>query len=286
LTRTSETRGRLAIGWAVKRAREQLEALWAWVAGGFGASSAGDGVLPPRRLRARTGAPGAEEFVLGGRDAAHQLVAGLESAGEGAQTVRAVLDFGCGSGRVLPHVAALAREARCFGCDVDRGAIAWCARHRPELSWAVSGSEPGLPFEAESFDLVYSISVFSHLDEALQDRWLEELRRILVPGGVALLSVHGASALDDFRSGRASTSWCRSGAFARGPLGGGEFVFEAYVRSVWNRSDLPGVGSRYGLTFHGGEYLRHHWSDWLEVVAVRERAISGWQDLVVCRRIG
>ena len=273
------------MGWAIKRARELYEAQRAWVAGRCGVPSACDGALPPRRLRARTGAPGAVEFVDGGRDGARQLARALESTGGSLGMVRSGLDFGCGSGRVLPHVAALAPQARWYGCDVDGGAIAWAARHRPELSWAISGSEPPLPFASESFDLVYSISVFSHLDEALQDRWLGELRRILARGGAALLSVHGAHALEQFRSRQASTSWCRPGAFARGPLVAGEFAFEPYVRSVWNRSDLPGVGSEYGLAFHDGDYLRRHWSEWLEVVAVREQAISGWQDLVVCRRI-
>ena len=126
--------------------------------------------------------------------------------------------------------------------------------------------------------------MFSHLDEALQDRWLEELRRVLTPVGTALLSVHGSHALDEFRAGHARTSWCRGDAFARGPLTPGEFGFEPYARSFWNRSELPGVGGQYGLAFHGGEYLRRHWSQWLQVVDVRERAISGWQDLVVCRR--
>ena len=271
------------MAWAAKRAIELLEALRFGFAGALGWSSSG-ALIPPRRLRARTGAPGAVEFVEGGRGAAGQLALGAETAGLSIGSARAVLDFGCGSGRVLPHVAALAPEARCHGCDVDPSAIAWAARHRPELSWALSSSEPPLPYAGESFDLVYSISVFSHLDEALQDRWLEELRRVLTPGGTALLSVHGSHALDEFRAGHARTSWCRGDAFARGPLTPGEFGFEPYARSFWNRSELPGVGGQYGLAFHGGEYLRRHWSQWLQVVDVRERAISGWQDLVVCRR--
>ena len=283
LLRTSETRARLAAGWAVKRAVELLEATRLAIAGVYGRGNT-DALLPPRRLRARTGGAGAVQFVQGGRDAAAELALGVETAGLSMDSVRAVLDFGCGSGRVLPHVAALAPHVRCFGCDVDPSAIAWAARHRPELSWALSSSEPPLPYAEQSFDLVYSISVFSHLDEALQDRWLQELGRILAPGGAALLSVHGSHALDEFRAGHATTSWCRSDAFARGSLGPGEFVFEPYTRSLWNRSELPGVSGRYGLTFHGGEYLRRHWSQWLDVVEVRERAISGWQDLVVCRR--
>src|SRR5262249_13199613 len=130
------------------------------------------------------------------------------------------------------HIAALAPHTRCSGCDVDPGAIAWAARHLPELSWAVSGFEPPLPYPPESVNLVYSISVFSHLDEGMQDQWLADLRRILVPGGTALLSVHGNHALDEFRSGQSSTSWCRTGAFARGPLSADEFLFEPYTRSM------------------------------------------------------
>jgi SAM-dependent methyltransferase len=199
--------------------------------------------------------------------------------------LREVLDFGCGSGRVLPHFSALAAGARCTGCDVDPAAITWAARHLPDLEWVLSGAEPPLPFASERFDLIYSISVFSHLDERLQDRWLAELRRVLVPGGMALLSVHGHHAFEAFRSGRATTRWCPPGAFARGPLGHDELAFVPYRRSVWNRGELPGVAESYGLAFHGAGYVRRRWPQWLEVIEVRERAVADWQDLVVCRRV-
>jgi SAM-dependent methyltransferase len=222
------------------------------------------------------------EFVEGGRDAAHVLADAARSTGQPFEAVRSVLDFGCGAGRVLPHIAALARQADCAGCDVDADAIRWAFRHRPELQWSLSGFLPPLPFPAASFDVVYSISVFSHLDESLQGRWLGELVRALPTGGLALLSVHGRFAFEQFRSGRAKTGWCRREAFARAPLAESEFVFEPYVRSRWNVAELPGVGRGYGLAFHGARYVRDHWSREFEVLEVRERAISGWQDLVVC----
>ncbi len=193
-----------------------------------------------------------------------------------------MLDLGCGSGRVLPHVAALAPTARCVGCDVDRGAIDWATRHHPKCSWVVSPSAPPLPFADRSFELLYSISVLSHLGERAQDSWLAEIRRLLAPDGVALLSVHGGHAFEQFRAGRAHTAWCRSDAFARGPLEATEFVFEPYTRSVWNEGELPGVGPDYGLAFHGDHYLRAHFSRWLEVRAVLPTAMTAWQDIVVC----
>jgi SAM-dependent methyltransferase len=232
-------------------------------------------------LRARTGAPGIREFVVGGQAAARELEAAL---GEPFSAYRDILDFGCGSARVLPHVAAMSGGARCAGCDVDAEAIAWAQEHHADLVFAVSGDEPPLPFGAAGFDLVYSISVLSHLDELGQDRWLGELRRVLRPGGQALLSVHGRSAFEQFRRREVRTAWCPPEAFARGPLGEDELMFVPYRRDVWNRVDLPGVARSYGLTFHGEGYVRDHWGRWFEVEKIVPRALTGWQDAVVLRR--
>jgi SAM-dependent methyltransferase len=222
--------------------------------------------------------------VEGGREAASVLSDAARSAGRPLESLGSMLDFGCGSGRVLPHISTLAPQAECAGCDVDAAAIRWAVRHRPEFNWAVSDFLPPLPFEEGRYDLVYSISVLSHLDEDLQDRWLAELQRVLALGGVALLSVHGPFALEQFRIGRVRTGWCRSDAFARQPLAKDEFVFEPYVRSRWNARELPDVDAGYGLAFHGAGYLRERWSRAFDVLEVHERAISGWQDLVVCTK--
>jgi SAM-dependent methyltransferase len=272
----------LPLGWAVRRARELADPIALRRTGGPS--------VPPRRLRARTGAPGVSEFVAGGAAAAGELLeGGLSAAGVSVDGLGSVLDLGCGSGRVLPVAAArLPPDARCVGCDVDAAAIAWDRRRWPSLEWERTGFDPPLPFPGGSFDLVYSISVFSHLDERLSDAWAAEVERVLAPGGVALLSVHGASAFEQFRTGAVSTAWCRRGAFDRGPLGAGEFAFVPYRRSIWNEGELPGVGGEYGLAFHGGSYVRSRWSamfDVFDVVDVLERAITGWQDLVVCRKL-
>jgi SAM-dependent methyltransferase len=50
---------------------------------------------------------------------------------------------------------------------------------------------PPLPFEAESFDLVYALSVFTHLPTRMQRPWMEELLRVTVRGGHVVFSTHG-----------------------------------------------------------------------------------------------
>ena len=54
-----------------------------------------------------------------------------------------------------------------------------------------------LPFPNKHFDVVYSISVFTHLDEHMQDQWLSELRRVLKMDGVLLFTVHGSLAAQE-----------------------------------------------------------------------------------------
>ncbi len=112
--------------------------------------------------------------------------------------------------------------------------------------------------------------------------WLDEIKRVLTPGGIALLSMHGAHAFEQFRQGRMSTSWCPPAVFERGPLRSDEFVFVPYVRSFWNDGELPGVGREYGLAFAGAAHIRRSWGRSLQVVELRERALTDWQDVAVC----
>jgi Methyltransferase domain. len=67
-----------------------------------------------------------------------------------------------------------------------------------------------LDYANQSFDLVYAFSVFTHLDLKAQRRWRDELRRILRPRGILLLTLHGnaykgrltGKELEDFNLGR------------------------------------------------------------------------------------
>ncbi len=236
------------------------------------------------RLRARAGVPDRGAYVQAGIADSREIAQAAGVAGLELSRVSQVLDFGCGAGRVLRHVEALLPGARSTGCDVDAEAMGWAERYLPQLSVHLSGFGPPLPFRAGTFELVYSVSVFSHLDEGLQDRWLVELGRVLAAGGLALLSVHGESAFEAFRTGSVQSSWCPAQAFAREPLAEDEFVFEPYARSALNRRELSATGPGYGLSFHGRGYLAGHWGSFMEVLEVRSRAFSDWQDLVVCRR--
>ena len=56
--------------------------------------------------------------------------------------------------------------------------------------FVVNETMPPLPFPDRFFDFVYSISIFTHLPEAMQFAWLEEINRVLKAGGEAVISTH------------------------------------------------------------------------------------------------
>lgn len=87
-----------------------------------------------------------------------------------------VLDIGCGNKPYLPLIVD--RAASYFGVDAVEG---------PAVD-AVGVAE-ALPCEDESFDVVFCTQVLEHVDDPVQV--LDEIQRVLAPGGVVFLSTHG-----------------------------------------------------------------------------------------------
>ena len=147
--------------------------------------------VPPRQLIVKVaGTPDVEWFLESGRRAAESIRAATARNGRPLDEVRALLDFGCGCGRVLRHWIGMHGCER-HGCDTNDEAVEWCRRNLPFAQFEVNGLAPPLPYDDDRFDLVYALSVLTHLTEDLQRAWLRELRRVLAPGGLLLVSTHG-----------------------------------------------------------------------------------------------
>ena len=146
--------------------------------------------IPPARLRVLVTCAGPEGFVRGGaRDAAviRRVVA---DSGVELESLDAILDFGCGCGRIARHWAGL-EGPEIHGCDYNPRLVDWTARNLPFVQARRNGLEPPAPYPDERFDLVYALSIVTHLTESLAQRWLEEWRRILRPGGLLAFSTQG-----------------------------------------------------------------------------------------------
>jgi SAM-dependent methyltransferase len=159
-----------------------------------GTASRIDLPLPPRHLAARVfgiegwSDPDAAYEQLGAQTKA-QIVRLLPEGWSFAG--KRVLDFGSGAGRTLRHFAEEAETAEFWGCDIDGPSIAWMQENLcpPFHAWQ-SAHNPPLGLEHGSFDLIYAVSVFTHLTDN-STPWLLELHRTLKPGGILIATFMG-----------------------------------------------------------------------------------------------
>jgi SAM-dependent methyltransferase len=151
--------------------------------------------LPPPNLRMRVvGTTEVSWFLERGRLAEECIRAALVRAGAPLGARQAILDFGCGCGCVLRRWRRL--DARIYGTDINSRAIKWCRANLPFVEVSVNALAPPLSYGNASFDLVYALSVFTHLPIEMQFAWRDELRRVMRPGGHLLLTLHGEAFTD------------------------------------------------------------------------------------------
>ena len=227
-------------------------------------ADAPDGLpLPPASLRIRVvGTTDVAWFLERGCILERAIREALLRAGAPLDSGQAILDFGCGCGCVLRRWRGL--DARVSGTDLSRPAIKWCQAHLPFVGVDVNGFEPPLNYGDASFDLIYAISVFTHLPIEKQFVWRDELRRVLRPSGHLLLTLHG-----DAHFGRLKPE-------ERGVYEAGGCV----VR--WPKA----AGSNLCSTYHSPRFVRDRLADGWEFVEHVPGGAGGHppQDLVLLHK--
>lgn len=229
-----------------------------------------DSDLPPPHLRYRVHRSfDIEEYLSTGRAIASSISQAF--SGAGLDIARStVLDLGSGPGRVARWLKSDFPSVRMTCADIDDEAIHWAKDHTPGIaSFVATPHMPPTQFESCLFDAVYCISLFTHLDEHMQDSWLQEIARLLRPGGLLLATTHGELA----------TASCSAAELSQLRMRG--FLFR---KESARRVKLDGLPEFYQTTFHSKRYVLEHWSKYFEIVSYVPGGIQHHQDVVVLRK--
>jgi SAM-dependent methyltransferase len=148
--------------------------------------------IPPARLRVLVnGIPDLDWFLASGRAQTGYLRELLAEVGQPLDQMDAILEFGCGCGRMTRWWAADSARLDINACDYNSELVGWCQENLPFVRATTNDLRPPLPYPDDSFDFVYAFSVFTHLSVELAHSWLAEIRRISKPGGLIWFTVHG-----------------------------------------------------------------------------------------------
>ncbi len=146
--------------------------------------------IPPNRDLFETFKLNYELFFTDGQIAAKEIIAyyHLHSSNQNDKTY--VLDWGCGVGRIIQHTPLVLQDAICYGADINKERIEWNRLHIPNILFDVIEYKH-LPYPSSFFNLVYGISVLTHIHKNEQLFWLKELKRIMQQNAIAIISTHG-----------------------------------------------------------------------------------------------
>jgi len=145
--------------------------------------------IPPQRLWLGYAAS-SDEYLESGQWSVNSMQNDMEGTGMSVENCHRILDFGCGGGRMIRWLKPYAQTAEIWGVDISAEHIFWCTQYlTPPFHFATTMTLPHLPFDDGYFDFIYAGSVFTHIDD-LASAWLQELRRILKPGGRMYISLH------------------------------------------------------------------------------------------------
>lgn len=233
--------------------------------------------FPPKaRMYITTGLTDPRPFALHGYDIFKAL---NQASPKPLASFENVLDFGVGAGRLARMFKGF--RGRYAGVDVDHRNVAWVSKALNHVTAIPTKPKHPLPLESKHFDLIISVSVFSHMNEADHLFYLSELVRVAKPGAIVLLTIHGERALT-----RAETESRIYNMLSvpRPAIAQTRAVFPKPGYSfILQKGHLTTSEYDYGITFISEAYITSTWAKYFDVLGVHPGAIHDFQDIVVLR---
>jgi len=133
-----------------------------------------------------------QNYYKDGYQTAREIVTLLSAYKDLSKTSISLLDWGCGPARIVRHLPeVLGYDIEIYGCDYNSKYIKWCSKHIHSVNFFTNNLHPPTSFVSGYFDIIYGLSIITHLSAASHSDWVKELWRILKPGGILLITSQG-----------------------------------------------------------------------------------------------
>ena len=198
-----------------------------------------------------------------------------------------ILDFGCGTSRLLRYLVDFAKGPNYFGSEVNPENIAWGRKVYPEVTYLHHDPVPPIPIEDERFDVIYAQSIFSHYSESAHKEWLTELHRTLVPGGLLMLTIEGEHVVERYKSEEALFSTLD---LSKEVADGLWRTFDDTGFAFFTRYNTARLKERnidtenWGTAFISEAYIRENWTSMFNVLETVPGGVFNLQDYVILRK--
>jgi len=197
-----------------------------------------------------------------------------------AEALANVLDFGGATGRFARHVLLAHAAAKVTIADLSLNHVLWCTEHfGPALRAVKVSATPHFPLADRSISLCVGLSVFTHID-AFETGWLAEINRVLIDGGLALLTIHSEHTwpllatrqwpLEALRQDPSFVAAYQEGQ----PMPGERLVYDYKPGTIYHCCN----------TFVHTDYVRRCWGRWFEILDICPQAHLGFQTVVLLRK--
>lgn len=113
--------------------------------------------IPPTKLRNLVGGTDVAGFLDSGKRSAASLEDVLKRNNRDLRECGAILDFGCGCGRVLRHLRDLSGRSQLYGCDYNGKLIDWCTQNLAFANFSKNELNPPTAYSEGQFDLIFCV---------------------------------------------------------------------------------------------------------------------------------
>ena len=146
--------------------------------------------LPPHYFLYETYMPEYEKYMEDGRLAAKEIIEWTSPYF--AYEPQKIMEWGCGVSRIIRHVPDLLPGASLISaCDINEQMTQWNRDNIQGIEFSIIGHTPPTPYPDGQFNLIYAISVFTHIEGNEHLSWIREIHRILSKEGIFLFTTHG-----------------------------------------------------------------------------------------------